>query len=107
MLWHGVGGTTQSPIGGWYILFSMGRVKSRWLGKFWCIPLLFWKVFGFLNGLDFTGSHLLDAQQLDSSFDELRPEHSQRFLVPVPLGCYNVHNVLAGSNILFGFVLSG
>ena len=85
----------------------MGRVKSGWLSKFWCIPVLYWKDFGFLNGLDITGSHLLDAQQLDSSVDELRPECSQRSLVLVPLGCYNVHNVLAGSNILFGFVLSG
>ena len=85
----------------------MGRVRSRWLSKFWCIPVLFWKVFGFLNSLDITGSHLLDAQQLESSVDELQLECSQRSLVPVPLGCYNVHNVLAGSNILFGFVLSG
>ena len=29
-----VGGTTQSPIGGWYSLFSMGGVKSGWLSKF-------------------------------------------------------------------------
>ena len=29
-----VGGTTQSPIGGWYFLFSMGGVKSGWLSKF-------------------------------------------------------------------------
>ena len=31
---YGVGGTTQSPIGGWYSLFSMGGVKSGWLSKF-------------------------------------------------------------------------
>ena len=30
------------PIGGWYSLFSMGRVKSGWLSKFWCVPELFW-----------------------------------------------------------------
>ena len=37
----GAGGTTQLPIGGWYSLFSMGRVKSGWLSKFWCVPVLF------------------------------------------------------------------
>ena len=41
MLLYGVGGTTQLPIGGWYFLFSMGRVKSGWLSRFWCIPVLF------------------------------------------------------------------
>ena len=97
MKWYGKGGTTQLPIGGWYLCFPW--VKSGWLSKFWCIPVLFQMVFGFLNGLDITGCHLLDTQQLDSSVHELRPEHSQRSLVPVPLGCYNVHNVLAGSNI--------
>ena len=31
----GVGGTTQSPIGGWCTPhFSMGRVKSGWMSKF-------------------------------------------------------------------------
>ena len=30
---YGVGGTTQLPIGGWCILFSMGGVKSGWLSK--------------------------------------------------------------------------
>ena len=41
MLLYGVGGTTQSPFGGWYSLFSMSRIKSGWLSKFWCIPELF------------------------------------------------------------------
>ena len=85
----------------------MGRVRLRWLSKFWCIPVLFWKVYGPLNGLDITGCHLLDAQQLERSVNELQLDCSQRSLVPVPLGCYNLHNVLAGSNILFGFALSG
>ena len=88
----------MSPIGGWYFLFSMGRVKSGWLGN---SGVFLYCSRWFLNGLDITGCHLLDAQQLECSVDELSPEHLQRSLVPVPLGCYNVHNVLAGSNIFY------
>ena len=58
-----------------------------------------WWVFGLLNGLDITGSHLLDAQQLDSSVYELRSRMFTEVPGPSTLGCYNVHNVLAGSNI--------
>ena len=104
MLLYGVGGTTQLPIGGWYLLFSMGRVKSGWLSKFWCIPVLFQMV---LNGLDITGSHLLDTQWLESSFVELLARMFAEIPGPSTLGWYNVHNVLAGSNILFGIVLLG
>ena len=61
---------------------------------------------GFLNGLDITGCHLLDTQQLESSINELWLKFVK---IPGPstFGSYNVHNVLAGSNIyLFGCVLS-
>ena len=90
---------TNCPLVGGTSCFSMGRVRSGWLSKFWCVPVLFQWVFGLLNGLNITGSHLLDAQQLESSVDELQLECSQTSLVRVPLGCYNGHNVLAGSNI--------
>ena len=44
---------------------------------------------------------------LDSSFTECWVWSVQRVsLVPVPLGCCSVHNVMAGSNIIWG-VLSG
>ena len=79
-------GQVVPPITHWWVVHpvSMGRVRSGWLSKFWCIPVLFWWVFGLLNGLDMTGSHLLDAQQLESSVDELQLECLQRSLVPVP-----------------------
>ena len=75
---------SNRPLVGGTPCFSMGRVRFGWLSKFWCIPLLFWWVFGLLNGLGFTGSHLLDTQQLDSSVGELGSKCSQRSLVPVP-----------------------
>ena len=72
------------PLVGGTSCFSMGRVRSRWLSKFWCVPVLFWWVFGLLNGLDVIRNHLLDTQQLDSLVGELRSKCSQRSLVPVP-----------------------
>ena len=72
------------PLVGGTSCVSMGRVRSGWLSKFWCIPVLFRWVFGLLNGLDITGSHLLDTQQLDSSVGELRSKCLHRSLVPVP-----------------------
>ena len=56
-------------------------------------------VFGLLNGLDITGSHLLDTQLLDSSVGELRSDMFTEIPGPSTLDSYNVHNVLAGSNI--------
>ena len=32
------------PLVGGTPCFSMGRVRSRWLSKFWCIPELFWVI---------------------------------------------------------------
>ena len=87
------------PLVGGAPCFSMGRVRSGWLSKFWCIPVLFQWVFGLLNSLDITRSHLLDTQQLDSAVGELRSKCSQRSPGPSTLGSYNVHNVLAGSKI--------
>ena len=35
------------PLVGGTSCFSMGRVSSGWLSKFWCIPVLFWWVLAF------------------------------------------------------------
>ena len=88
------------PLVGGTSCFSMGRVRSGWLSKFWCVPVLFRWVFGLLNGLDITRNHLLDTQQLDSSVGELRSNMFTEIPGPSTLDSYNVHNVLAGSNIL-------
>ena len=90
MLLYGVGDTTQLPIGGWYSLFSMGRVKSGWLSKFLYIPVLFWVI------PEQSGPYwmpLTGYPRLEDSIDELQPESSQRPLVPVPLGSYNKSHV--------------
>ena len=41
-----VWGGWYHPIAHWWVVFpvSMGRVKSRWLSKFWCVPELFWVI---------------------------------------------------------------
>ena len=103
MLLYRVGCTTQLPIGGWYSLFSMGKVKSGWLSKFRCIPELFrvipeWSGYPVLFWVvpDWSGHHwmpLTGYPRLESSIDELQPESSQRPLVPVPLGSYNKSHV--------------
>ena len=72
----GQGVPPNHPLVGGASCFSMGRVRSGWLSKFWCIPVLFWWAFGLPNGLDITGNHLLDTQQLDSSVGELRSKCS-------------------------------
>ena len=81
MLLYGVGGTTQLPIGGWYSLFSMGRVKSGWLSKFWYIPELFWVISEWSGQTvlfwvvpEWFGHHwmpLTGCPRLESSIDEL------------------------------------
>ena len=74
------------------------KVRSNWM-TLACTGLI-WK------GLGITG-HLWTPSCLGSSFIELLYSMLTEILDPSTTGIYNVHNVITGSNILFGVVLLG